>query len=184
MERMRWEIESLGGVTVEVLRNMRSERMVEELRWKGMDLKWKANDIAIEILLRFQPLARELRFMRACIEVLHNLYRIARYVKGVSKLCPNCEVTKKAVKLLIPWIREDVEGLTGDRKINRNELPYLQEAFEEFNEEELPSQGLQNSDDARMLEGTFNHLKHILASPLYYQRGMKTLEGTPILYIT
>jgi len=49
-------------------------------------LKDEVNDLAIELIIRYQPLARDLRYISSCIEVAYDFVRFARYAYDIAQV--------------------------------------------------------------------------------------------------
>lgn len=47
-------------------------------------LREETNDLAVELLARYQPLARDLRFIKACNDIAYDLSRFGRYAYDIS----------------------------------------------------------------------------------------------------
>ncbi|MDQ1279950.1 MAG: phosphate transport system protein [Thermoproteota archaeon] len=52
----------------------------EQLRF----LREETSNLAVEILARYQPLARDLRFVKSCIDIAYDLSRFGRYAYDIS----------------------------------------------------------------------------------------------------
>lgn len=49
-------------------------------------LKDEVNDLAIELMIRYQPLASDLRYISSCIEIAYDLVRFARYAYDIAQV--------------------------------------------------------------------------------------------------
>ncbi|MFN4336910.1 MAG: phosphate signaling complex PhoU family protein [Candidatus Nitrosocaldus sp.] len=49
-------------------------------------LKEEVNDLAIELMIRYQPVAADLRFISSCIEVAYDLVRFGRYAYDIAQI--------------------------------------------------------------------------------------------------
>lgn len=47
-------------------------------------LREEVNDLAVELLARYQPLARDLRYIKACNDIAYDLSRFGRYAYDIS----------------------------------------------------------------------------------------------------
>ena len=47
-------------------------------------LREETNDLAVELLARYQPLAKDLRFIKACNDIAYDLSRFGRYAYDIS----------------------------------------------------------------------------------------------------
>jgi len=49
-------------------------------------LKDEVNDLAIELMIRYQPLASDLRYISSCIEIAYDFVRFARYAYDIAQV--------------------------------------------------------------------------------------------------
>ncbi|MCS7141680.1 MAG: phosphate uptake regulator PhoU [Candidatus Nitrosocaldus sp.] len=49
-------------------------------------LKEEVNDLAIELMIRYQPVAADLRFISSCMEVAYDLVRFGRYAYDIAQV--------------------------------------------------------------------------------------------------
>ncbi|MGC9105990.1 MAG: phosphate signaling complex PhoU family protein [Thermoprotei archaeon] len=59
---------------------------IESISTKLRELKEEVHDIAIEIIVRYQPLASDLRDLKSALEISYGLYRISRYVLDTARV--------------------------------------------------------------------------------------------------
>lgn len=196
MEKAQNLLEELGGTVLTAMETLEREAKenepgeVEELFWEAVDLRMKLNDVLIEILLRYQPLARELRFVRSALDSSYDLYRIARHLSRMEALLfigsPECarDVAVGGMNLIRPWLTIGLEALTRGRPYPVEELPFLESSFEDFWNENVKTESPTAMGMLMHCEGIYNHTKNVLRSALYYLEGSKGLERTPILFIS
>ncbi len=49
-------------------------------------LKEEVNDLAIELMIRYQPVAADLRFISSCMEIAYDLVRFGRYAYDIAQI--------------------------------------------------------------------------------------------------
>ncbi|QDA31145.1 phosphate transporter PhoU [Thermococcus indicus] len=194
--RLKALSEELGTTVIEALRTLQVEARrneygeVEEYLWKAISIKADLQDALVESLIRYQPMARELRFVRALLDVSYDLYRISRHASRIETVLEirgtesARETAVEALTIVLPWIETAVKALDGKFSIPAEELPFFNAEFEEF-----WNRNIKTEEPAVMAvmihsEGIFNHTKHMLASAVYYVEGPKGLEKMPILLIS
>ena len=96
-------------------------RRSEELR----ALQEEVSDLAIELIARYQPVASDLRFIKACMEISYGFFRYGRYAHDIAQVLDmwgdlsqcdrsTVEVTAKTTKEMIrmsidAFTRRDIE---------------------------------------------------------------------------
>ncbi|MEM3095480.1 MAG: PhoU domain-containing protein [Nitrososphaerota archaeon] len=99
---------------------------VYELSQQLRLLEDEVTDLALEIIARYQPVAKDLRFIRSCMEIAYGFSRFGRYAYDISKLieefggiggCPTemvletAEKVKNMIRISVTSFRErDVEA--------------------------------------------------------------------------
>ena len=196
MEKARNLLEELGETVLTAMKTLESEAKenepgkVEELFWEAVDLRMKLNDVLIEILLRYQPLARELRFVRAALDSSYDLYRIARHLSRMDALIfigsPECarDVALEGLGLIRPWLTLGIETLVRGKSYPVEDLPFLESSFENFWNKNVKTESPMTMGMLMHCEGIYNHTKNVLRSALYYLEGSKGLDRAPILFIS
>ncbi len=139
-------------------------------------------DLSTELLIRYSPVAVDLRFIQSVIDVSYDLYRISRYameiertarlVDGPAELSKKAfPLTEEAVRLSVDALRELDETLVGrllelDRRIDE----YYLLSLKELNERP------ETARDAlvmRHLERISDHAKEIGARIVYIKEGKR-----------
>jgi phosphate transport system protein len=81
--------------------NNRSRKKVFELNEKLRSLEDEVGDIATELVARYQPVAKDLRFIRASMEIAYIFWRFGRYsydiIDTVDELHIGLDCNKTAV---------------------------------------------------------------------------------------
>ncbi len=96
-------------------------------RWsnKLKDLDDQVSELSIELIARFQPVASDLRYIKACMEISYGFYRFGRYAKDIMEVletfgdltkCEHevvesaAETTKEMIKLSVEaFAKQDVD---------------------------------------------------------------------------
>ncbi|AAL81133.1 phosphate transporter PhoU [Pyrococcus furiosus DSM 3638] len=171
------------------LLNTEAREEIENILWEVAYISENLNDILIEILLRYHPMATELRFVRSALNVNYDLYRMMRHLSRIEVLLKlhkseeQGNLIEEAMKLFRPWVLRGIEALTEDKKIPIDELPFF-----EFEFNELWSSYIRTKDPYVVgtlihLESFFSYVKNILRSAVYYFLGSRGVEETPMLYL-
>ncbi|MEN2974790.1 MAG: phosphate uptake regulator PhoU [Candidatus Caldarchaeales archaeon] len=61
------------------------KRELYEYAKKLRELYEEVNDVAIELIARYQPVARDLRYIRSCINVSYDILRLGRYALEITR---------------------------------------------------------------------------------------------------
>src|SRR5262245_63436724 len=81
--------------------NRGSRKKVFELSDKLWSLEDEVGDISTELVARYQPVAKDLRFIRASMEIAYIFWRTGRYsydiVSTIEELAPGPDCDKTAV---------------------------------------------------------------------------------------
>lgn len=76
-------------VTMAIDAYLRDRGVVQEVYAKANQLailKEEVNDLAIELMIRYQPVAADLRFVSSCMEVAYDLVRFGRYAYDIAQI--------------------------------------------------------------------------------------------------
>ncbi|WP_367883990.1 phosphate transporter PhoU [Thermococcus sp. JCM 11816] len=130
-------INGMRTLTTEVQRNEYGR--MEDLLWEVANISEELNDVLIEILLRYQPMASELRFVRSAFNANYDLYRMMRHLSRIEVLL-NLHGSEEQRDLVIeameifhpPWVTGGVEALVSKREIPVEELPFIEFEFNEL----------------------------------------------------
>lgn len=95
-----------------------------ELSHKLRELKNKADEAVLEVIIRYQPMASDLRFVRSILEVSYDLYRISRYAYDIAVALDEAGVSlgecmDQDIRESMDRVREMV-SLTIDSFLSRN----------------------------------------------------------------
>jgi phosphate transport system protein len=93
--------------------NTGSRKKVLELSDKLRSLEDEVGDISTELVARYQPVARDLRFIRASMEIAYVFWRTGRYshdiVSTIEELTPGPDCNKTAVIEMSSLVQKVVE---------------------------------------------------------------------------
>jgi len=91
-------------------------------RWsiKLKQLDDQVSELSIELIARFQPVASDLRYIKACMEISYGFYRYGRYAKDINEVLDtfgdltNCDrsVVESAAEKTEEMIKLSVEAFT------------------------------------------------------------------------
>ncbi len=77
-----WAVDSAVNGLLEY-RNVQDKLYEASKKIRG--LYEEVNDVATELLARYQPVARDLRYIRSCLTVSYDLFRLGRYALEISR---------------------------------------------------------------------------------------------------
>jgi phosphate transport system protein len=90
-----------------------SRKKVFELSEKLRSLEDEIGDIAVELIARYQPVAKDLRFIRASMEIAYIFWRLGRYsydiIDTIEDLHPGLDCDKTIVLEMSYIVRRIVE---------------------------------------------------------------------------
>jgi phosphate transport system protein len=93
--------------------NRASRKKVFEFSDKLRSLEDEVGDIATEIVARYQPVAKDLRFIRASMEIAYIFWRSGRYsydiVSTIEELTPSPDCDKTAVMEMSSLVQKAME---------------------------------------------------------------------------
>ena len=84
------EMGDLSVQTVEMaMESYRTGKSLQEVNKSSNKLKMlddQVSELAIELIARFQPVASDLRYIKACLEISYGFYRYGRYAKDIVEV--------------------------------------------------------------------------------------------------
>ncbi|AIU69302.1 PhoU family transcriptional regulator [Thermococcus eurythermalis] len=187
IEQMKKMIREMANGSMEALESARRSiegdfDSTEEISSRLHIIRADVLELATELLVRYSPVASDLRFIQSAIDVSYDLYRISRYameierttriVKGSVELSRKAfPLTEEAVRLSVDAFRELDETLVGrlleiDRQIDKYYLLSL-EALNESPEKAADALIM------RHLERISDHSKEIGARVIYIREGRR-----------
>ncbi|MGC9149155.1 MAG: phosphate signaling complex PhoU family protein [Sulfolobales archaeon] len=125
LERIREKIKEMTNTTESILNEMSKglnykiediSRYIDKIRL----LRAELHSLATETLARYQPVASDLRFIIASLEISYGLFRFSRYALDIAYIIKNfskeknleCgfENTRKMLPHVVEMIRESIES--------------------------------------------------------------------------
>ena len=187
IEQMKKMIEQMANGSIEALKSARKSvegdfDSTEEISSRLHIIRSDVLELATELLVRYSPVASDLRFIQSAIDVSYDLYRISRYameiertariVKGPVELSRKAfPLTEEAVRLSVDAFRELDETLVGRLlELDRIIDDYYLRSLEALNENP------EKAADAlimRHLERISDHAKEIGARVVYIREGKR-----------
>ncbi|MEM2923883.1 MAG: phosphate uptake regulator PhoU, partial [Candidatus Nitrosocaldus sp.] len=77
-------------------------------------LKEEVNDLAVELMIRYQPVAADLRFISSCMEVAYDLVRFGRYAYDIAQIREQFGDLGRCDKSMIAEMSEMVSRMLKD----------------------------------------------------------------------
>lgn len=195
LEKARNLLKAEGNEVVNGMKTLTAETQrneygrMEDLLWEVANTSEELNDVLIEILLRYQPMASELRFVRSALNVNYDLYRMMRHLSRIEVLLglhgseEQRDLVMEAMEIFHSWVIGGVEALVSKKEIPVEKLPFIEFEFNELWNSYVKTENPYVMGTLIHLAGFFNHTKNLLRSAVYYLLGSKGLKKTPILYI-
>lgn len=187
MEQLKKIIGKMANGAVQSLESARCSLegdfdSTEEIASKLHILRGEVLDLATELLIRYSPMAGDLRFIQSTIDVSYDLYRISRYameierttkiVEGSAKLSLKAfPLAEEAVRVSVDAFSELDETLVGrllelDRQVDKY---YLSSLAALNKTPEMAKDAL----IMRHLERISDHAKEIGARVVYIKEGRR-----------
>ncbi|MCS7129330.1 MAG: phosphate uptake regulator, PhoU [Candidatus Caldarchaeum sp.] len=107
---------SMKAVELAVQSFMEGQNLQDEVFQLSERLRWlqdEVSDLAVELIARYQPVARDLRFLRSAMEVAYGFSRFGRYAYDIAQIIPtfgelrDCE--KRVVAEVSGVVKEMIE---------------------------------------------------------------------------
>ncbi|ACS90924.1 MULTISPECIES: phosphate uptake regulator PhoU [Thermococcus] len=182
-------LQEMGGTVLECVNSLESVLggegdSIEDNSSKLHILRNELVEIATELLVRYQPMASDLRYIQASIDVSYDLYRISRYSMEIERTLkitnPGCEferskqalkIVKKMVELALRAFLEGDETSVGrllesDEKVDKLYLA----SIEELNKDSNICKAVE-ALILRHLERMSDHTTYIGGSAIYVIKG-------------
>jgi len=95
------------AASIEAYSRGRKEPDVRQMSDQLQALHRRVSDLAMEVIARYQPVATDLRFLRACMEISYGFFRYGRYALDITqvldmfgdlKSCDRSDVVETAQK--------------------------------------------------------------------------------------
>ena len=93
MDRLTNLLLEMGDLSVQTvataMESYRTGKSLQEVNKSSNKLKMlddQVSELAIELIARFQPVASDLRYIKACLEISYGFYRYGRYAKDIVEV--------------------------------------------------------------------------------------------------
>ena len=109
------------AASIEAYSNGTKGNEVREMSHKLHALHRQGSDLSMEMIARYQPVASDLRFLKACLEISYGFFRYGRYALDIASVldmfgdlssCDKKSVVDTARKTQV-MIRMSVESFAG-----------------------------------------------------------------------
>ncbi len=191
LDNIREIVEKMGKMSIESL--VKAKEATEgkynsafEISQKLKEMRKELLDIATELLVRYSPVARDLRFIQSAIDVGYDLYRISRYsleIERTSKIVnidkPDADI-KKAFDIVLRAVDIAVDSFVNSDESNVGQVFELDNEMDELYLKSLEE--LKREDDGcktakalllRHLERIGDHAKEIAERVVYLVEGKR-----------
>ena len=188
LRRMAEEsIKSLDVVTS--VEAKEASRRLLELSQKLKTMKERVDDISLEAIVRYQPTASDLRFIKSAMEISYDLYRISRYAYDIANALGDAGVSlrecideelNEILELVKSMVSDAVEALfernegkawsikKSDERVDKAYLKYFKKALEARDK-----CSLSNLLIMRYLERIADHCSYISDSVIFLVSGSR-----------
>ncbi|ALM76097.1 phosphate signaling complex PhoU family protein [Thermococcus barophilus] len=190
IEHMKKLIGEMGRGALEALDSAKKSLdgefdSTEEIASKLHIFRGEILEIATELLVRYSPVATDLRFIQSAIDVSYDLYRISRYAMEIERTMkivqPKCqlELSREGFDATIKAVETAIDAFANLDEISAGRLLELDEKVDELYLEALKK--LRNADECnavdalilRHLERISDHAKEIGAKVVYIKEGRR-----------
>lgn len=163
---------------------------VKEISDRIEILRDEVSELAVEVIARYQPVAKDLRFIRTCMEISYDFTRFGRYAYEISLInsmvdveqCGN-ETVNQVAEVIRQMIRDAIDSFSQEDQDKAESLHHLDERVDEeylSRIREMIENGEHDIDCAlaealllRHLERIGDHACYIASSVLYMVTGQK-----------
>ncbi|CAB49961.1 phosphate signaling complex PhoU family protein [Pyrococcus abyssi] len=159
------------------------ENNAEEISAKLKILRSEVFEIATELLVRYSPVASDLRFIQGALDTSYDLYRISRYAMEIgrtARIVGGCytERIKKAFELSMEAVKISTEAFSTLNEVLVGRVLEIDEAVDKLYISSLEDlkKGYSNPAEAlilRHLERICDHAKEIGVKVLYVKEGKR-----------
>ena len=174
---------------IEAYKSGKSSKQVGAWSDKLRLLDQQVSDLAIELIARYQPVASDLRFIKASLEVSYGFYRYGRYSRDITEVLDtfgdltNCnpEVVDAAAQKTREMIRLSVEAFANkDVELAKKIIgldDYVDDAYRDYIKTVMKSRkvnircALSETLILRYLERIADHAVYIGRSVIFIVRG-------------
>ncbi|MDK2914877.1 MAG: phosphate transport system protein [Thermococcaceae archaeon] len=187
-EQLRKLINEMGSDALNSLENARKSlkgefNSTEEISSKLHLLRNEVLDIATELLVRYSPVASDLRFIQSSIDVSYDLYRISRYAMEIERTAKivgaeESELIKEGFELTIEAVKTAIEAFENLDEVSAGKLLEIDNRIDDLYIQSLENlKSLASSPVEalimRHLERISDHAKEIGARVVYVKEGKR-----------
>jgi phosphate transport system protein len=182
--------ENTVAAAIEAYQKGQRSKQVNEWANQLRSLHRQVSDLALEMLARYQPVASDLRFIKACLEISYGFFRYGRYahdivevldIFGDLRACDHAAVIETARKTQ-RMISMSVDAFTRRDVELARQIPAMDDAVDDSYRSNL-REVLQGSGDLkcslsktlilRYLERIADHATYIAESIVYISTGVE-----------
>lgn len=131
-EQLKKLINEMGNDALNSLENARKSlkgefNSTEEISSKLHLLRNEVLDIATELLVRYSPVASDLRFIQSSIDVSYDLYRISRYAMEIERTAKivgaeESELIREGFELTVEAVKTAIEAFENLDEVSAGKL--------------------------------------------------------------
>ncbi|WP_010478425.1 phosphate signaling complex PhoU family protein [Thermococcus zilligii] len=189
MEKLRKLITEMGEMALLSLegarKSLEGERnSVEEISSKLHIMREEVLDIATELLVRYSPVAGDLRFIQSAIDVSYDLYRVSRYAMEIERTARIVEsvrptpLLERGFSLTEEALKTAIEAFQNLEEANYGKLLELDKEIDELYISSLRGMKQEKCPPfealiMRHLERISDHAKEIGARVVYIREGKR-----------
>ena len=96
------------------LKDKDSAKVLYDQSSKLLILSQEVNELATELLIRYQPVASDLRYIRACMEIAYGLARFGRYAYDIAEVRSQIGELSSCDNALIVKASDEVKSMIYD----------------------------------------------------------------------
>ncbi|QDA31146.1 phosphate uptake regulator PhoU [Thermococcus indicus] len=190
MKQIRKLLNEMGENAVTALENAKASfggetDGTEDIASKMHIIRGEVLDIATELLVRYSPMASDLRFIQSAVDVSYDLYRISRYAMEIERtvkiLRPRRmpELSERGFEITVRAVRTALGAFENLNEVDAGRLLELDDAIDELylrSLEELEEPDKEKALNAlvlRHLERICDHATEIGAKVIYVKDGRR-----------
>ncbi|MFA4640322.1 phosphate signaling complex PhoU family protein [Pyrococcus kukulkanii] len=153
----------------------------EEVAAKLKLIREEILDIATELLVRYSPVASDLRFIQSAIDVSYDLYRISRYAMEIERTMKilgelRSEIVKEAFELTMEAVKTAIEAFSSLDEVASGRILEIDNKVDELYISSLRRIKECHPGEAlilRHLERICDHAKEIGGKVIYVKEGKR-----------
>lgn len=130
LERLHELLDRMIEDTIMTMNELLSSKEInvarlDEITRRLRNLKDEIHDLVMEIIIRYQPVASDLRDLKSALEISYGLYRISRYIRDIAYTIVDSKIDFKECK------DNEIERIM---KIVKNMLTHTLRAYKDRDE--------------------------------------------------